>query len=256
MILVAGATGFLGSEICRRLTSRGHRVRALVRATSDPAVREQLAEMGAELAEGDLRDRASLDAAVRGIRTVVSTATTTRTRQEGDSIERTDRDGQLALVDAARAAGAGHFVLVSYSGRIPETDPLTRAKRAVERRLMESGMTYTIMRPSIFMEVWLSPALGFDWPNARATVYGNGEKPVSWVSLPDVAELTVRAVDEGAMRNATIEFGGPDALGPLEVVRVFEAAMGRRFPMQMRTLREYATECARQVPTVVSNAMG
>ena len=56
----------------------------------------------------------------------------------------------------------------------PEVDfPLSAAKRAAEERLKASGMTYTIVRANYFMEVWLSPALGFDYPNARARIYVN-----------------------------------------------------------------------------------
>src|ERR1041384_6533905 len=94
MILVVGATGFLGSEICRRLIERGEKVRGLVRETSDPATVDRLRTLGVETVVGDLRDRPSLDAAVRDARVVVSTATTTRSRQPGDSIEGTDEAGQ------------------------------------------------------------------------------------------------------------------------------------------------------------------
>jgi NADH dehydrogenase len=247
VILVAGATGFLGREICRRLVAAGHGVRALVRPTSDPTARDALRDFGARIVEGDLRDRASLDAACRDASVVVSTATTTRTRQPGDSIEATDRDGQLNLVEAARDAGVERFVFVSYSGQIPEADPLTRAKRTVERRLRESGMTYTILRPSIFMDVWLSPFMGFDYPNARATVYGTGENPISWVSLGDVAEVAARSVDDRAAANAVIEFGGPEPLSPLDAVRVFEEATGRRFEVQL--VPEEALEAQRGAAT-------
>lgn len=232
MILVAGATGILGSEICRRLTTAGEQVRALVRPTSNPDAVARLRAMGAELAEGDLRDRASLDAACRGVSAVVSTATTVLSRQPGDGIAVTDQDGQLALVDAARAAGVERFVYVSVSGNLGGDDALTRAKRTVEQRLRESGMTYTILRPTFFTEIWLSPALGFDFPNARATIYGSGEQAMSWISLGDVAEFAVRGVRDPAAASAVIELGGPEALTPHDVVRVFEEEGGRPFELQ------------------------
>jgi NADH dehydrogenase len=258
MILVAGATGILGSEICRRLTAAGESVRALVRPTSSPDTVARLRAMGAELAEGDLRDRASLDAACRGVSAVVSTATTTLSRQPGDSIEVTDQNGQLALVDAARAAGVERFVYVSYSGNLDDDDVLTRAKRTVERRLRESGMTYTILRPTFFMEIWLSPALGFDYPNARATVYGSGEQAMSWISLGDVAEFAVRGVRDPAAANATLELGGPEALSPHAVVRIFEEEAGRPFEVQhvpeeaLQAQRAGATE---ELPRVFATLM-
>jgi uncharacterized protein YbjT (DUF2867 family) len=233
MILVAGATGFLGREICRRLAAAGKNVRGLVRTTSDPLVVAQLAEFGVETADGDLRDPASLDRACRGVAAVISTVSTTRSRQEGDSIEATDLQGQLNLVDAARRAGVSRFVYTSYSGQIDSDDPLTLAKRTVEDRVRRSGITYTILRPSYFIEVWLSPALGFDHPNAKATIYGSGDAKISWISLGDVAEFAVRSLDEPAAANATLELGGPDALSPREVVRIFEKASGRAFEVQL-----------------------
>src|SRR5688500_11779801 len=163
MILGVGATGFLGGEICRRLRLRGDRVRALVRPTSDAARVQMLRDRGAELVEGDLKDRASLDAACHGARYVITTASVTRSAQPGDSLRLTDQVGQMALVDAAKAARVEQFIYISYSGNIEVGHALHDAKRGVERHLRESGLTYTILRPSVFMEVWLNPMLGFDY---------------------------------------------------------------------------------------------
>lgn len=231
MILVVGSTGFLGMEICRRLREGGDAVRALVRTTSDPAAVDGLRAMGATIVHGDLRERASLDAACRGVRTVISTATTTRSRQPGDSIERTDEEGQLALVDAARGAGVKRVVYVSYSSTLDDDGPLTHAKRAVEQRIMDSGMTYAILRPTFFMEVWLSPALGFDFPNRKATVYGEGRNPISYISLGDVAEFAVRAARDEAVP-PVLDLGGPEPVAPLDVVRTFEEIGGGKFEVQ------------------------
>lgn len=232
MILVAGATGFLGGEICRRLTSAGRPVRALVRKTSDPATVAGLRALGAEIVEGDLRDPASLASACRGATAAVSTVTITRTRQPGDSLAATDERGQLALVDAAEAAGVEKFVFVSFSGGVGGEDALTHAKRTVEQRLARSRMRWTVLRPTCFMEVWLGPALGFDYPNARATIYGSGRNKMSWISLGDVAAFAVAALDNPAADNRTIELGGPAALSPLEVVDIFEEIGGKPFEVQ------------------------
>lgn len=232
MILVAGATGFLGGEICRRLVARGESVRGLTRSTSDPAVVERLRALGVECVIGDLRDRASLDRACDGIRTVVSTVTTVRSRQPGDSIEATDEQGQLNLVDAARQAGVERFVYVSYSRQFVDDGPLTHAKRAVERRLSESGMQHVILRPSYFMEVWLSPLVGFDYPKRHATIYGDGERKISFISLGDVAEFAVRAAVSRDVVSGAIELGGPDAITPLEAVQIFEEVVAAPFVVQ------------------------
>src|SRR5439155_774847 len=77
VILVVGATGLLGGEICRVLTQRGTPVRALVRGTSNPDRVAHLKSVGAEQVRGDLKDRPSLDAACRGASAVISTASST-----------------------------------------------------------------------------------------------------------------------------------------------------------------------------------
>ena len=222
--LVIGATGLVGLETCRRLTESGAAVRALTRTTADAQKRAELERLGVELAQGDLKDPPSLARACAGVRSVISTASSTLTRQSGDSIETVDRRGQLALVDAARAAGVEHFVFVSFRDNPAIRFPLTEAKREVEQALKTSGMAYTILQASYFMEVWLTPALGFDPANGKVRIYGDGSQPVSWISYKDVAHAAAAAVSEPAARNQVVELGGPQALSPLEVVRMFEAA--------------------------------
>ena len=229
MLLVVGATGVLGSEICRRLREGGRPVRALGRPSADPAKVDALREIGAAIVEGDLRDRASLDRACAGATAVLSTAATTSARLPDDSIGATDRDGAMQLVDAARAAGVGRLVYVSFTGNMEIPSPFRDAKRDVERHLRESGVPYTILRPSVFMEVWLSPAAGFDYAGGTARLLGDGDRPVSWVSVHDVAAFAADCVDDPAAENRVIELGGPEALTAAEVVRTFEVVSGRPF---------------------------
>jgi len=224
MTVVIGATGLLGMEVCRRLKAAGRPIRALVRRTSDAAKRTELQTLGAELIEGDLKDPASLRRACTGVQSVISTASSTLSRQDGDSIQSVDRQGQIALIDAARAAGVQHFVFVSFRDNPSIQFPLTEAKRAVERHLKASGMAYTILQASYFMEVWLTPMLGFDYAAGKVRVYGDGNRKVSWVSYRDVARIAVAALDQPAARNSVLNVGGPQALSPRDVVRMFEAA--------------------------------
>jgi len=231
MNLVVGSTGLLGGEICRVLAAEGKSVRGLVRSTSDRAKVERLQGFGAETVLGDLKDQPSLVAACRGVSAVISTVSATLSRQEGDSIESVDRDGQLALIDAAKAAGVNQFVLVSFPNMNVEF-PLQTAKREVEQHLRKSGMTYTILQPSFFMEVWLSPGLGFDIANATAQIYGSGQNKISWISYQDVARFAVASLDNPVAKNAVIELGGPEALSPMEVVRIFEELQAKVFQIQ------------------------
>jgi uncharacterized protein YbjT (DUF2867 family) len=234
MVLVIGATGpvGLGGEICRQLRAEGKEVRALVRPTAAPERLAALTQLGVDLVEGDLKDRATIVDACQGIETIISTATTTLSRQAGDTIEAVDLAGQLELVDVAAEAAVRHMLYVSISGTIDGDFPLRNAKRAVEERLAQSGMTYTILRPTYYMEVWLSPIVGFDYERAQATIYDEGRNPISWIARDDVARFAVRCLDHPAARNATFELGGPEALSPLDVVRIFEEVGGQSFAVQ------------------------
>ena len=230
MILVVGSTGFLGSEICRRLTASGKSVRGLVRSSSDPDKVARLQAMGVETVLGDLRDPASLAPACQDVDAVITTATTTTSMQPGDSISVTDQQGQLDLVQAACQAGVRKFVYVSVPQQM-EPCPLTTAKRTVEQAVISSGLEYTILCPCVFPEIWLSPALGFDYPNAKATIYGDGHAKIGYISLEDVAEYAVQSLDNPAARNVLFELGHPQMHSLLEVVRLFEQASGKAFEL-------------------------
>jgi uncharacterized protein YbjT (DUF2867 family) len=231
-ILVVGATGLLGSEICRLLRGAGHSVRALVRAQSSPDRLSALQAAGAHTFIGDLKDPASLAPACEGVSAVISTASSTLSRQAGDSIEAVDRQGQLDLIEAARLAGVRQFVYISIPPGLHYDCPLFQAKREVERAVAASGMEYTVVQANYFMEVWLSPTLGFDFANGRATVYGSGEQPMAWISYRDVAGWAVDALGNAAARNRTLLAGGPENLTPLQVVRIFEEVTRRPFAVE------------------------
>jgi uncharacterized protein YbjT (DUF2867 family) len=161
---------------------------------------------------------------------VVSTASSTLSRQPGDSIESVDATGQLNLVNAARAANIARFVFVSFRRPRGISFALADAKRAVEEAI--AGLNFTIIQASWFMEVWLSSALGFDYPNRTARIYGPGTKPISWVSFRDVAAMCALALRSPAADRRTIEFGGPEALTPLEVAARFERIGGKPFHIE------------------------
>ena len=230
-VIVVGATGFLGMEICRQLVAASRKVKGLVRTSSDPAKVEALQQMGIETVTGDMKDMTSLNNAFKDVDAVISTASSTFSRQEGDSIETVDDKGQLDVVEAAENAGVKKFIFISFN-TMQQEFPLQTAKRKVEQKLMESQMNYAILRPTFFMEIWLSPAVGFDFPNSKATVYGEGKNKISWISLKDVAAFAVKSLDNPATTNSVIELGGPDELSPHEVVKIFEQHSGKKFKLE------------------------
>ncbi|HKR08922.1 MAG TPA: SDR family oxidoreductase [Gemmatimonadaceae bacterium] len=229
MILVAGATGVLGSEIVRRLTARGETVRALTRVTSAPEKVERLRRVGAQIVQGDLKDPPSLLAACDGADAVISTVTTILTSQPGDSFDATDRDGNKALIDAARIAGVSKFVFVSFDCSKSPDNPLTRAKQAVEDHLKASELDYTILHPTFFCESWLGPMLFADPQTGTAKVYGKGTDKFRYVTVGDVAEFAVQSLTNPSAHNAVIPVGGPEAISQRDAVKVFEECFCRKF---------------------------
>lgn len=222
-VLVVGATGFLGFEIARLLRPSCQELRALIRATAAPEKRRALEGLGGvELIEGDLKDPASLDRACRGARAVVSTASAMLSNQGGDSIESVDERGQLDLVEAAQRAGVDRFVFVSFAPIESVDFALQRAKRRVESALGSSGLSYTVLQPSFFSEVWLSPMLGFDILGGRVRLLGDGTSRVSWISYRDVARFAVWSCGRSDSVSTTVSLGGPDTLSQRDVVAIFE----------------------------------
>ncbi|HUR11048.1 MAG TPA: SDR family oxidoreductase [Flavitalea sp.] len=227
-VVVVGATGFLGMEIIRLLLDEGYDVKGLIRETSSKEKVDALKESGVETVVGDMKDPDSLSRAFEVADICISTASCTFSRQDGDNIESVDHQGQLNVVDAAKNAGIKKIVFISFN-KIDNDFPLQTAKRAVEKAIADSGMAYTILQPTVFMEVWLSAPLGFDAANATATLYGTGQNPITWISYRDVAAFAVEAADNEISNGRTFELGGPEQLSPLQVISIFEEELGCKF---------------------------
>ena len=206
------------------------------------------------LVRADLKDPASVATACRGADTVISTVSTTLSPgSRGTASGGWTGTASWPWSDAARAAGVRHFVYLSYA-RLDDDDPcpLAAAKRAVEGHLKAGAgrgapgrMTFTILRPTFFMDVWLGPALGFDVAGGHVTVYGSGQAGVSWVALGDVAQFAVEAVDNPEARDASIDLGGPRALSYADVIALAERLRSRW--LEVRFVPEADLEARRAV---------
>jgi NADH dehydrogenase len=234
MILVVGSTGYLGSAVTKKLAATGKPVTALVRDSSSEKARA-LQAAGAKLVTGDLKDRASLEKALEGVDTVICTASSTLSRREGDSLETVDGKGVQTLIDVAERKGARRFIYVSFSRNIAADFPLGTFKRAAEKRLESSKLDYTILLPSYFADVWLTPAVGFDVAGGKVRIYGDGKAKGSYVTVEDVAKAVVACLGNPKASRKAIPVGGARAYSQLEAVELVERATGRKLEREHMT---------------------
>lgn len=255
MILVVGSTGALGMSVVMGLIASHKKATALVRDMSGHKA-SQLRAAGAALVLGDLKARTTLDEALKGIDTVVCTASSTLSRGDGDSIETVDQQGVQDLISAAEAANVGRFVFVSFSRNIHNDFPLARAKRAAEKRLEASAIDYTILLPSYFADTWFSPAVGFDVGNGKIRVYGDGKSKVSYVAREDVAKATVACLDNPRATRKAIPIGGPAAISQLEAVALAEKATARKMQVEFMTTEQIAAARSEAKDSLTQSFLG
>jgi len=169
-VLVTGATGFVGRNLCPYLVERGHRVRALVRRTSDHGFLDGL---GVEKAWGDLRDSGAVAAAVEGCRAVIHAGAVFRFWGRREEFWATNVEGTRNVLEAARRAGVGRFVHISTiavigkppaEGLITEETPCRpqdayqESKLEAERLVLASGQEWglpvIVLRPGAIYGPW------------------------------------------------------------------------------------------------------
>ena len=224
MILIVGASGVLGREAAHQLLRAGHRVRVLTRV---PAQATALAEAGAEVVAGDLTDATSLPSALRGIEAVLTAAHGLLGRGKYRS-EMVDDAGHRALIDAAKQASVRHFIYTSVHGASP-THPIDfyRTKYRIEQYLHQSGMPYTILRPSAFMEWHAHNLLGKSiLEKGSAIIFGAGNNPTSFVAAHDIAQLLLRILPDEKVRNRIIAISGPTNPTKNEVAALYGQRAG------------------------------
>ncbi len=208
MILVTGATGRLGSQVVRMIRSAGLDVRCLVRKGSEYF---WLNDTGAAYFFGDLRDPTSLSRAMNGVQYVVA-AHGVRVESTDNDHKRVNVEGGLALWDAARARGVEHVVHVSCAGVEAEGDtPAFSSKRAAEDGLIASGLSYTILRPGLFVQNFADLARRVE-TNGNVFLPGSPETLVNPVHARDLALMAMASLDLPATKNRVIRVGGPETM--------------------------------------------
>ena len=231
MILVTGGTGFVGPHVVHALRARDLPVRVLVR---DLRRGSRATAWGAELAQGDVTDPASLAAALDGVDAVVHLVAIIKGAPA--DFERVMAQGTRNVVVAAKEAGVRRFVLASALGldeHSKDAVPYYAAKWEMERAVRESGLEYVIFRPSFVFgkDGGVLPTFVRLARFAPVTpIVGPGTQRLQPIWVDDLAEYYVRAIDEPAAANRMFELGGPDAPTWNEFWEHLKRVLGSRRP--------------------------
>jgi uncharacterized protein YbjT (DUF2867 family) len=215
VILVTGATGFVGPKIVHALRERDRPVRCLVRNPSRGEAKA-LVSWGCDLVEGDVADAASLRRATTGCEVVVHLVAIRQGSQ--DQFRRVMEQGTRDLVDAAKEAGVRRFVLMSALGTTEETKdlvPYFHAKWEAEQAVAGAELEHVIFRPSFIFgrDGGILPTFKRLVKLAPVTpVIGSGERRMQPIWIDDVAAYFAAGVDKPEAAGGIFELGGPDAV--------------------------------------------
>lgn len=259
--LIAGASGYVGSQLAARLLSRGHRVRGLVRSPDNDTV-EALAHKGMSVWTGDLTQPDSLLGIADGVDYVLNL--TSRLAIDNGSVRRTYVDGNQNLIAAcsrSRSVRAYVFTssaapygnagdqLVSEDHPIAPTFPLGEVLAEAERAILRLAREHRF--PAIILRVAPIYGPGRDPVDAVeagvATIFGDGRNFVSHIHIADLLELLERVPAEGqpgAIYNVADD-------EPLRLYDLYAAVRERLGMVPPRTFSAQAALAAGLDPTVV-----
>ena len=230
MILVTGGTGFVGSHLIKRMRQKKLPVRALVRNKDNARA---LKDLGVEIVSGDVSDQASLDKAATGVERIVHLVGIIQ-ESAGATFQAVHADGTRNLLAAAKKNNVRHFLYQSALGARPKAlSEYHRTKWAAEELVRASGISYTILRPSLIYGpgdqftirlaemIRLSPLL---------PVIGRGTSKIQPIFIDDAAACILTAVSSDCCFNEIYEIGGPQQLTYEEVTRAVADALGVHRP--------------------------
>jgi NADH dehydrogenase len=233
-IALAGGSGFIGRAIARRLAAIPD-LRPRVMSRSPQRARERLPIPNIEFVRAEVTDPASLPNALQGASAIVCSVQfegyPIENPKRGLTFERVDYGGTVALLEAAKKAGADHFIYISGAAADENsTHPGFGAKGKAERAIRESGLAYTIFRPSLVYGPEDAVLNGFAKLLTFSPIFpvpGTGRQKVQPVLVDDLAACVALAIG-GKGRNGTFDIGGPDLMTFDEMIRVVMEVTGRR----------------------------
>lgn len=212
LFLITGATGKLGRVLTPKLIAGGHRVRVLTRR---PETARELYGDKVEVAEGDFSVPSSLPVALDGVSRVLLLSPIS---------ERLAED-QIALVDAAKAAGVARIVKISGSDWTVGTSFSGDAHKRVEDHLAQSGLEYVAVRPNAWLQVSLA-AVAAQIKRGEAIAARHGAK-VGYVDVRDIADVVISQLLAPKVAASPLVITGPDSLSIPDIAGLATRIIGK-----------------------------
>lgn len=236
-VFVTGATGFVGGEILRQLDRSGHSVRILARRPQSSAVQNAVADFGVQVHQGDVLDGASLPDGLKGMDAVIHLVGIISEAGRA-TFENIHTLGTKNIVEAAQKSGVRRYEQMSALGARPNaTSRYHQSKWAAEEIVRNSGLDFTIFRPSIiygpkdqFVNLFakmvrFSPAL---------PVMGDGRSKLQPIPVADVAACFVKALSQPASIGQTFDLCGRDILTFNEILdAIMEVTAHKRWKIHL-----------------------
>jgi uncharacterized protein YbjT (DUF2867 family) len=214
MILVTGATGLSGSAVVREFARQGYPVKALVRSRAKAQALEALPTV--ELVEGDMLRPGTLADALSGVERVLLISTADEQMVET----------QCTFIDAATSAGVRH--IVKFSGLNSALDSpflFTQMHAEIERYLERSGLAWTHLRPSQFMQVYLREVPSIVAESAFFLPLEDAK--LAPVDIEDIAKAAVALLHARGHEGKSYDMTGPEALSMTEIAEQISLAIGK-----------------------------
>lgn len=237
IVLVIGASGFVGRHLTKALRAEGYAVRCLAR---DPARVQDLAAAGCEIVQGDISDLASVQRAVAAVQAVYIAIHTLSPQADSAAQHRfmeIEKNGVQNVVTACTSCGVRRVIYVTSLGISPDQQSeWLRERWHTEQLLLNSGLDATIIRPGYIVGVG---GRGFDTvvgqAKGRIAITLGGKRPkMRTIALDDLIYYLVGVLDDPRAYGQGYDVGNDDVMSMNQLIDTTAEILGRQHPFKIQ----------------------